>query len=713
MCISPKSRTLGLTLFLLAAPATLLAQGSLQHWKPGPKSLPEPRAFAASAVTQGKLWAIGGEASGAALSSVRILDPKSSTWIAGPTLPKARTRASASVLGTRLFVVGGQVSGQPSSSVLELVGGKWKSLASTKVARSAAALAADSSALYLLGGRSGSSRVAQKSCERFDPVKGSWSALPDMPGPRFGHAVHLAAGKLYVFGGFAGSQTQPLRSTWVYDIVKKTWSVTGSLSDQIRQHGYGTSYLDFSGQRILLGGQGSKSPEISGTSCERLDTSSGSPRWFACTPARRPVLGAVAATVSGRTFLAGGAWVTSSGLHASSRVQELRNIVLTHKSVSTGPGFPWPVEVVHPPLVKGQRLPVLIFEPGLSEKPSYYKQLRDQLAALGFFVMSHDTSLFLDPAVFSKVQLQASQEILKSKTYGPFLEDRYVFGGFSAGGGGSLITAGSQTKTAAVFALAPWAGCAPSTTRCGSKSPVIAKAASVRAPAFLMANQGDPLGTRSNTDWILENLTHAARFRVSYVLVDKDHGGKDTGQGFADTHAKTLPAGRALQERLYRYVLSFLEATVLDSPIDPGPLVLNRSGAAYAQWIGDGARRDPVIQRTQRSVRRPELYLRLPGGQHQGATLQIGVLGRKSSATLILLSGGKTSKIALGSLGNFLLDLQSLVVVPVLLPASGLLEQELLLPAGLSGQLHFQALGFDDAKLPTLFLSGWRRSLSF
>jgi len=222
MSISPKSRTPGLALFLLAAPATLLAQGALQHWQPGPKALPEPRAFAASAVTQGKLWAIGGEASGAALSSVRILDPKTSVWSPGPTLPKARTRASASVLGTRLFVVGGEVSGQPSTSVLELVGGKWKSLASTKIARSAAALAADSGALYLLGGRSGSSRVAQKSCERFDPVKGSWSALPDMPGPRFGHAVHLAAGKLYVFGGFAGSEAQPLRSTWVYDIVKKT-----------------------------------------------------------------------------------------------------------------------------------------------------------------------------------------------------------------------------------------------------------------------------------------------------------------------------------------------------------------------------------------------------------------------------------------------------------------------------------------------------------
>jgi len=701
-----------LAVFLGVATAALSAQGPLQHWKSA-SPLSQPQAFPAGVTLQGKLWLIGGEVTGTALTRVQILDPVSNTWATGPALPKARSRASAAALGTRLFVVGGRIVGSPVRSTLALVQGKWKSAANMGTQRSSHALIADSAGIYVLGGRTGSTLTAVKSCERFDAVLGAWGSLPDMPGPRFGHAAHLAGGKLYIFGGFATSEAQPLRSTWIYDLATKAWSVGSALSDQIRFHGYGTSYVDFSGQRILLGGLGSASTEISGTSSERLDLTSSQPRWFACTPARLPILGAAAGTIAGRTFLAGGAHATANGLHASTRVQELSNIVLTRKTVSTGTGFPYPVEIVHPPLVTGKRMPVLIFEPGLSEKPSYYTQLRDQLAALGFFVMSHDTSLFLDPVTFSKVQVAAAQEVAKSPVYGPFLEDRHVFGGFSAGGGGSLISAASWSKTAAVFALAPWAGCAPSTTRCGTKSPVIAKALAVQAPAFLMANQGDALGTKSNTDWILESLVNASRFRVSYVLIDKDHGGKDTGQGFANTHGQTLPEGRALQERLFRYVLSFLEATVLDSPANAGPLVLTRSGEAYAQWIGDGPRKDPVILRTQRKVRRPELYLRTPGGRHSGADLEIGMLGVPSMPGLLLLSGGQASSLAIGTLGNFLLDLQTLVVVPVQLPAWGLLELSIGIPPGLSGDLHFQSLGFDDSTQPALFLSGWRRSVRF
>ncbi len=710
----PQPKALGLAvILLLALPVSLEAQGPLQHWRSFTKPLPHPQAFAAGVAFQGRFWLVGGEASSKALSRVQILDPKAPVWTAGPSLPASRTRASAAGIGTRLFVAGGRVSGVPVTSLLELVQGKWKKGPAMKVARSSHALVADTRSLFVLGGRSGSGLTAQRSCERFDLVKGAWSSIPDMPGPRFGHAVHLSGGKLYVFGGFSSSEANPLRSTWIYDIAKKVWILGASLSDQIRFHGYGTSYVDFSGERLLLGGQGSTSPETSGTACERLDLASGSPRWFACTPSHLVVLGASAATIAGRTFLAGGGHASQGGILGSTRVQELQNIVLTRKSVPAGKGFPYPVEVVHPPLLKGQKIPVLIFEPGLSEKPSYYKQFQDQLAALGFFVMSHDTSLFLDPAIFAKVQLQAAQEITKSPVYGPFVEDRFVFGGFSAGGGGAIISAGSSSKTAAVFALAPWAGCAPSTTRCGTKSPVIVKAASVRAPAFLMANQGDALGTRANTDWILESLVNAARFRVSYVLVDKDHGGRNTGQGFADTHAKTLPQGRALQERLFRYVLSFLQATVLESPIDAGPLVLDRSGEPYARWIGDGPRKDPAIQTTRRFVRRPELYLRLPAGLHMGAALQIGILGTPATPSLILLSGGKVSKLALGTLGTFLLDLQTLIVVPAQLPTSGLLELGLSIPAGLTGPLHFQVLGLDDAKPAGLHLSGWRRSQSF
>jgi hypothetical protein len=79
-------------------------------WRSGP-SKPTARAWAASAVLQGRLVILGGWASYASqipLATVEAYDPESASWSSLPPMPLPRTDASAAVLGGILYVMGGR-----------------------------------------------------------------------------------------------------------------------------------------------------------------------------------------------------------------------------------------------------------------------------------------------------------------------------------------------------------------------------------------------------------------------------------------------------------------------------------------------------------------------------------------------------------------------------------------------------------------------------
>ena len=75
-----------------------------------------PRHGMASAVSNGKIFAIGGEG----LSSVEVYDPASDTWTPGPQLPSVLKWSSALSIENRVFLIGGEVDGNVTNQVLEL-----------------------------------------------------------------------------------------------------------------------------------------------------------------------------------------------------------------------------------------------------------------------------------------------------------------------------------------------------------------------------------------------------------------------------------------------------------------------------------------------------------------------------------------------------------------------------------------------------------------
>lgn len=645
------------------------------------------------------------------LDSVEIFDVALSSWSAGPKLPTPlRFHRAASVSG-RLFVLGGEDSTKVYASVHELVSGAWVARKPMTKARTRFALAVQGGKIYVFGGSPaiGATRRGMVDCEVYDPVLDGWKSIAAMPSFRFDHEAGFVGGRAYVMGGHFSIQRTAL-GTSSYDPVANTWVAHPSpTSDQILEHSTGTSFVDAGGELILLGGRGGSAFEIDGRSVERLDLSGTQPRWVAATPLRHPMAGLSATLVGTGVFLAGGEIGStareSGAIHRSTPVKLARFV--ERKSVT----LPTSVYIAHPTGTTG-KMPLLVYAHGLSENPSLHTQLVDQLAALGFFVAVPDMRVLNTPAEFAAVMLKVEQGIRTSTKYQGMLRGLPVFGGFSCGGGATVIAA-ARTPTKAGFALAPWTGCIPSTVRCSS-SVVIAEAPKVHAPMLMLANQGDRLGTVTNLDWIHSKLSASRRFLSRLILLGSEHGGSTTGQGFSNVQTTTTLAGRLLQERTYRYVLSFLESCVLDSPADNLSVNLAATADSFDVQVGSGITADPSLKTVDVAVRSPDLYIVTDEAPFAGSDMTLGLIGRANSLYVLLISAPPVGKLPIPPFGDFLLDLPSLLVTTTAISLSQVLRVQVPIPASLKGvTLHLQGFGLDSARSLGMGLSGWRRSVRF
>jgi Kelch motif len=223
-------------------------------WSAAP-NLPRGTDNVAALATNGRLYALGGEAA----TALQVLDPATRTWVAGPTIPTVRFASAAAVLGAQLHVVGGwnynnnASASLASQSVFDITSQTWGDGAPLTTARNAAAAAVLQGKLHVLGGRAPGIRAndqqSMASMEVYDATTDRWTAGPALPTARAGLSAVVLDGRLYALGGEStpGGVSDAVER---YDPGTREWSSLAPMP--YRGHGLGAVVVG--GAIYVMGG---------------------------------------------------------------------------------------------------------------------------------------------------------------------------------------------------------------------------------------------------------------------------------------------------------------------------------------------------------------------------------------------------------------------------------------------------------------------------
>jgi serine/threonine protein kinase len=217
-------------------------------WSTGPR-LPTARCAAASAILDGKLYALGGfgvEGETNALASVEVYNSKTGRWVAAPPMPTARMYLGAAVVDRTVYAVGGRDSRGHYLGTLEAMKpeGVWIKLSPLPRPICGAFVAARDGIVYVAGGLASPHDVADShqalasatarlkagqddaidSLQAYSVATDQWTVLAPMPEPRFdGCGAQWVGGQLVVMGGWTYDPPLPHDDMFFYDPVHNTW----------------------------------------------------------------------------------------------------------------------------------------------------------------------------------------------------------------------------------------------------------------------------------------------------------------------------------------------------------------------------------------------------------------------------------------------------------------------------------------------------------
>ena len=164
------------------------------------------------------LYVLGGETTGGtAVADAAVYNMTTNEWSPIAPMPIPLANLSAAALGDRIYVAGGSTNGNGGAAEPQVTDvllayspatDQWTELPPLPVTIAGAALAADDSALYLVGGWDGREM-------RDDIWQATFATDPDQPGwERIGHLLQARAflgavavdGELFVVGGYDGER---------------------------------------------------------------------------------------------------------------------------------------------------------------------------------------------------------------------------------------------------------------------------------------------------------------------------------------------------------------------------------------------------------------------------------------------------------------------------------------------------------------------------
>jgi Kelch motif len=185
-------------------------------------TMPTPRWKLTSSATNGKIYTIGGGATGnqcVPTGTVEEYTPSSNTWASKNAMPTARWGAASVAVNGQIYVLGGsrqcpQIIVSPSSAleVYDPVTNIWVSKTSMPTARWDLAAAAVNGKIYAIGGWDPQSAIVLKNVEEYDLTTDTWTTKAAMPTARTGLVATAINGPrswdrpLYAFrGGLSGA----------------------------------------------------------------------------------------------------------------------------------------------------------------------------------------------------------------------------------------------------------------------------------------------------------------------------------------------------------------------------------------------------------------------------------------------------------------------------------------------------------------------------
>lgn len=215
------------------------------------------------------------------LDHIPIYDPETDEWTRGPEVPEGRRRggAGAVVVGDTLYVVCGIVDGHrggyvPWLDVVNLETGEWTVLPDAPRARDHFQAGELNGLIYAAGGRTTSQATGQTfeltvgPVDVYDPATRRWATLvEELPTRRAGTATVVHGGKVLVVGGESGTQRVAHDEVEGYDPRAGRWVKLPPL--QVGRHGTGVAVYD--GRLWIASGSGNRGggPEL--TSLEVME----------------------------------------------------------------------------------------------------------------------------------------------------------------------------------------------------------------------------------------------------------------------------------------------------------------------------------------------------------------------------------------------------------------------------------------------------------
>ncbi len=185
------------------------------------------RAFLGTGVVNGKLYAIGGSRLNATPSNtVEVYDPATDTWSTRAPMSSGRRGICSSVVEDRIYVFGGNDPPETTASMYDPAADAWTDdLADMPTARWDPECVAVGGKVFVFGGfLSVSSGIGSDDVEMYDPATDSWTTLAKLPAPRGAGAVASVQGRIYYLGG-APDFGVARQNAWVYDPSSDAWSV--------------------------------------------------------------------------------------------------------------------------------------------------------------------------------------------------------------------------------------------------------------------------------------------------------------------------------------------------------------------------------------------------------------------------------------------------------------------------------------------------------
>ena len=192
--------------------------------------MPTPRMQLATAVANGKIYAIGG-LNGGSRSVVEEYDPQGDIWIRKADMPTPRGGIAASVVDGKIYVFGGhRVAFQPLDTVqmYDPAKDKWTRKKRMPVPMDRMTTSVVHGQIYLIGGWDFPDDV-YSTVFQYNPAGDIWTRKADMPTARGGHAAVVFKEKIYVFGGATFKETthggiRYFDVVEMYDPVEDRWT---------------------------------------------------------------------------------------------------------------------------------------------------------------------------------------------------------------------------------------------------------------------------------------------------------------------------------------------------------------------------------------------------------------------------------------------------------------------------------------------------------